>query len=105
MSQLTESKAPSNSVGFVAALPRRTAHAVHALMACSRDLNMPVTAAEICLYDEEAQSVRGTGNALAHARRLGLAVFTGQYWVPSFTALDMRGAFEDRFLTETEDND
>jgi hypothetical protein len=88
---------------YVASLPQRTAHVVHALMASSRDHNMPVTAAEICLYDSEALSVRATGMALAHARKLRLAVYTGKYWIPSFVALDMRHAFEERFLDETEE--
>jgi hypothetical protein len=84
-------------------LPRRTAHAVHALIESSRQANMPVTAAEAMLYDEEARSPRATGLALANARKLGLAVYTGRYWIPSFDALALRYPFEKRYLRETED--
>lgn len=86
----------------VAALPRRTAHALYALLESSREANMPVTAAEAMLYDDEAMSPQGTGQALANARRLGLAVQAGRWWAPTGATLDMRSALEERFLRETE---
>jgi hypothetical protein len=63
---------------------------------------MPVTAAEAMLYDPEAMSPQSTGQALANAQRLGLAVQAARYWVPTGAALDLRSALEDRFLRETE---
>jgi hypothetical protein len=83
-------------------IPRRTAHATHALLTASKEHNMPVTAAEVCIYDEEALSVRSTGSALREARVRGLAVFTGLYWIPTNFALDLRREFEERFLADTE---
>jgi malate synthase len=61
---------------------------------------MPVTASEIQIYDEEALTVRSTSSALARARSHGLCVNAGRYWVPSYVALDLRGALEDRYLAE-----
>ncbi len=62
---------------------------------------MPVTAAEVCIYDEEALSVHSTGCALREAAHRGLAVFTGRYWVPTFLALNLRHEFEERYLCDT----
>ena len=90
-------------VRIVAALPRRTAHALHALLESSREMNMPVTAAEAMLYDEEAMGPRGTAMALKHAQRLGYCFVTpGGYWVPGNATYDLRYALEDRYLRETE---
>lgn len=86
---------------FAEQLPRRTAHAVYALMTASKTLNMPVTTVEVLLYDEESLSVGSTGQALSHARRKHLAAYTGKYWVPTFFALDHRKEFEDRYLRDT----
>jgi hypothetical protein len=83
-------------------LPRRTAHAAHALLCATRELSMPATAAEVVLYDEEALSARCTGAALREAARRGLAVRAGRYWVPTFAAMEMRGILEERFLRDTE---
>lgn len=88
----------------VDALPRRTAHATHALLVASTEHKSPVTAAEVCIYDSEALSARSTGAALREARRLDLAAFTGQYWIPWGAALDQRRDFESRFLRDTEDD-
>lgn len=86
----------------VAELPRRTAHAVAALLIASKDKNSsPLSAAEIMLYDDEATGPRATGNALAHARQLGLATYLGPWWIPSFAALELRHDLEDRYLRET----
>ncbi len=89
-----------SKVERVAALPRRTAHALHALIESSRDLKMPALAREVILYDGEAMTVRSTSAGLRHAQFLGLAVFTGRYWTPTNAALDLRYALEDRYLRE-----
>lgn len=64
---------PTPKGGAVAKLPRRTAHAVHALLEASRELNMPVTSREIVIYDEEARDARSTGAALREANQIGRA--------------------------------
>lgn len=89
---------------FVAKLPSRTAHALHALLATSIERNMPVTSAEVVIYDEEAFSAKDTGEALKHAKRLGLAGFTGKYWVPSTAAYELRYELEARYLSEVSAN-
>lgn len=97
----------------VQSLPRRTAHAVHALLAASNTVqggqHLP-PAHDVCLWDGEALSVRGTAAALVHAQRLGLAVYVPDmqnralgYWTPTQLALEHRRAFEDRYLAETDD--
>ena len=78
---------------------------MHALLVASKELNMPVRACEIVFYDEEAFSARGTGMALAHARTLGLASYTGTYWIPGFDAYEHRRDFETRYLRETARDD
>lgn len=88
-------------------LPRRTAHAVHALMAAGSiaygNGPGPFTAAEVCVYDSwEALSPRHTAAALREAQKLGLAMFVPpSYWTPTNAALALRGAFEERFLRDT----
>lgn len=95
------------NVAEVESLPRRTAHAAHALLECASDLSgekarsVP-TAAEVMLYDVEALSVRATGRALAAAASLGLAVrVPPRYWVATNRAHGLRRELEDRFLRET----
>lgn len=73
----------------------RVACVVHALLEQSREMNSPVTAAEVLVYDWQALSAQGTGAALREARKAGLAVFTGRYWIPTNAALDRRREFED----------
>jgi hypothetical protein len=84
-------------------LPRRTAHALHGLIVASKELNMPVTAAEAQVYDEEALTARHTAAGLRHAHRLGLVGYAVPYWIPSNAALELRAAIEDRYLRETEE--
>ena len=88
----------------VAALPRRTAHALHALLEVEHDPSLeggPFLASEVVVYDEEALTARSTAAALRAAQRLGLAVCAGGYWTPTFRAYDLRGALEERYLEET----
>lgn len=92
----------ADELRMVDELPRRTAHAVHALLVASREHGMP-TAAEVMVYDEEARTVHATAKGLIHARRLRLASYTGKYWIPTPTADNLRSRFEDRYLDDTED--
>jgi hypothetical protein len=62
---------------------------------------MPVAAAEVQVYDEEAVRVQATAKGLAHARRLGYAVYTGRYWIPTILAHNLKSRFEDRYLADT----
>jgi len=94
---------PPDAAEQVAALSRRVAHATHALIESSRELNMPVKASEVIIYDAEALTVNSTGKALSAARRKGLAENWGRVWTPSLRALDLRKALEDRFLADTAD--
>lgn len=94
----------------VDALPRRAAHAVHALMEVRNDLTFgpygPYKAAEIVLYDAEAMSARGTAAALREAKKFGLAHYVGSgLWTASFLALEHRDDFETRYLRDTERGD
>lgn len=88
---------------LVAAFPRRTAHALHALLVATAEIGAPATASEILIYDEEAFSARQTGAALREARRRDgrLCQFTGEYWVAGNVAQELRAALEDRYLRET----
>lgn len=88
-------------------LSRRVAHVTHALIVASQELKMPVTAGEVMVYDGESLTIMSTTAALTHARRLGLAVYSGRYgkgryWIPSFTALDLARQLEDRYLNDTD---
>jgi acetylornithine deacetylase/succinyl-diaminopimelate desuccinylase-like protein len=83
-------------------MPRRMAHALHALLEAEREHKMPVTAREVCVYDEEASGPLGTGAALREARKRGHATFTGRYWVASFPTYELRYDLERRYLRETE---
>jgi hypothetical protein len=92
---------------WVGNLPRRTAHAVHALLEGSGPYahGMGVlTAAEIMLYDAEATSPRSTAAALREAMKHGLVGYVGKgLWVPTNRAYNLRQALESRYLKETED--
>lgn len=87
-------------------LPRRVAHAVHALMEVRNDVSVgpygPFKASEVVLYDDEALSARSTAAALSHAERLGLAINIRGYWTATVLALDHCRAFEERYMRETE---
>jgi hypothetical protein len=93
---------PPDAEQRVAALPRRVAHATYALLEASRVHNSPVTVSEIMIYDSEALSTSSTSSALQRARKLDLAVLAGRYWIPALAATDLREAFEERFLSETD---
>lgn len=89
---------------YVAALPRRVAHAMHALLAASSAYGAgqgPHTAAEVCVYDShEAYSPRHTGQALRQAQARGLCVNAGGYWFPTNLAYEHRRAFEERYIAD-----
>src|SRR5438045_2742998 len=96
--------------GFdVEKLPRRAAHATHALSAASAIGDGggygPFTAAEVCVHDSfEALSPRHTAAALRQAQKLGLAMYVpggAGYWTATNFALEHRRAFEERFLRDT----
>lgn len=89
---------------IVAALPRRTAHALHALLELEKHpVTQIPTAAEVMLYDMEADSPRGTAAALRHAAKLGYAMrVPPAYWTATFSGLELRRALEDRYLRETD---
>lgn len=89
----------------VSALPRRVAHATHALLEASREHNMPVKAGEVVIYDIEALDARTTGRALSRAQRLGFAACARPYWIPTRAAYDAREDLEQRFLADTETDD
>ncbi len=94
---------PPDAAEQVAALPRRTAHAAHALLACCADMRGPAKVNEVIMYDAEALSTRATAAALSGARRARLADYWGRgVWVPTIHAHDLRAALEDRFLADTE---
>jgi hypothetical protein len=82
------------------------AHATHALLAAWHDLNMPLHASEVCIYDSEALSVKSTAAALREAQNYGLVFYTGQNngrcWIATNLAHELRRQLEDRFLAETD---
>jgi hypothetical protein len=82
-------------------LPRRTAHALYALLCASTEQNAPPTAAEACIYDEEAPNAQGTGQALRNGHRLGLCFNTRGFWWPQPALYDLRTELEARFLRDT----
>lgn len=92
----------------VEALPRRVAHAVHALMEASGPYAFGMGAlrpSEVMLYDAEAISPSATNHALLRAMRdydLVDRARTGLYF-PTTLAYENRLAFEDRYLRETAD--
>lgn len=94
-----------------AELPARTAHALHALMEAwaAMDGSGPLTAAEVCEYDdpEAALTARHTAAALTHARKRGLASCAPGpdhkwLWLATERGWALRRALEDRFLAETD---
>lgn len=104
MAELSTRQTPPDAAEQVAALPRRTAHAAHALLATTRELGYgPLLASEIIVHDSEATSSHATGSALASACRYGLADRWGMgLWSPSTHARDLEAALEDRYLSDTE---
>ena len=86
----------------VAQLSPRIAQVTHALICVTRDQNMPATAPEVCVYDEQSPSVSSTYNALLRASWYGMVVRAGHpaVWTPTFAALDLRIDLEDRVLAE-----
>lgn len=106
MAGLVERPTPKDAAEQVVALPRRTAHAAHALLTTIREDGGPVKASEVVVYDSEALGVNSTASALQSARRHGLAEYWGQgVWAASLRASDLRRALEDRFLADTEPSD
>lgn len=100
-----EHSTPADAAEQVAALPRRTAHAVFALLEAQRqDGYGPFKASEVVIYDSEARSAVSTGRALFHAMSLRLADRWGVgLWSPTLQATLLREALEERFLRETEE--
>lgn len=96
---------PRDAAEQVAALPRRVAHAAHALLATTDEIGGPAVVAEIVVHDREALNVQSTSAALGRAcHKHGLAENWGSgVWTPSLRARDLRGALEDRFLADTEE--
>ena len=86
-----------------AALPRRVAHALHALLEAGAAAGVALVASSaVCAYDAEAKNVRATAAALTQAKRLGLASFSGRYWFARPPARELRTALEERYLAEVE---
>lgn len=94
---------PPDAAEQVAAFPRRTAHAVFALLEAQRqDGYGPFKASEIVTYDSEAISAVATGRALFHGLKLGLTDRWGVgLWSPTIHATLLREALEERFLEDT----
>lgn len=92
----------------VAELPRRTAHALYALLAYARDKQVtgPFYAHEIVFYDPEATSTRSTGRALGYALKLGLVDRYGEglWWATNKTHT-LRRALEERVLAEQKESE
>lgn len=92
----------------VAALPRRIAHVLHALLESSGAYALgsgPKTAAEVVLYDSEAPNSGATLDALKRAMLKDLCVGTfsrPRLWIPANRTIEMRAALEARFLRETD---
>jgi hypothetical protein len=98
------------STALIEALPRRVAHAAYAVIAAAKVGGEygPFTAAEVCIYDEEAMSVKGTAAALREAQKRQLAMYVpgGEgYWTATNYALDNWTALQDRFLRDTGQDD
>jgi hypothetical protein len=81
-------------------LTPRVAQAVHALLeTLAHTRGVPVTAAEVMIYDGQALTVQATAAALAAALRLGLTDRAGTgLWMAANQAREMRRALEDRVL-------
>jgi hypothetical protein len=90
-------------------LPRRVAHATHALMESSSPYAYgmgPRTTREVMEYDSEALTLSSTFGALSRAMKRGLVARTfgrPALWFPTNLAHDLRGPLEDRFLLDTEE--
>ena len=89
-------------------IPRRAAHATHALMESSGPYAFgqgPRTTGKVMQYDIESLSTGSTFSALTTAMRHGLVMRTVSrpvLWYPLNKALDMKTDLEDRFLSDTE---
>lgn len=95
-------RTPADAAEQVAGLPRRTAHALHALIVAEKELQMPVTAAEVAVYDLESFSAKGTGQALSSCCKRKLAVKAGKLWICTPAGRDLTAQLEERFLRETD---
>lgn len=88
-------------------LPRRVAHATHALMEASSPYAFghgPRTTREVMEYDVDALTLSSTFEALSRAMKHGLVARTLSrpvLWFPTNLAHTLRGELEDRFLNET----
>lgn len=82
----------------VPTLPRRVAHATHALLTAWPIDGGPQRAGEVCVYDREALGPR-------EARRFGLVINICGSWVATDLARGLERALEDRYLAETEGDD
>jgi hypothetical protein len=90
----------------VAGLSRRVAHAAYALLAAIDEHGGPVYSREVAVRDPEAPNARSTTTALMHAERSGLAAAAGPVpvvWIATPLCHELKGALEDRFLTDTQD--
>jgi hypothetical protein len=101
---------PPDAAEQVAALSRRTAHAVYALHAYIRENTGPAYANEVVLFDREAISTQATATSLANAEKLGLvekwpSPGVSSLWTMTPHGGDLSGALEDRFLADTEEAD
>jgi hypothetical protein len=101
--EYTEPLADDDARSIVGRLPRRVAHAVHALLEAGG--SMPLKASEIVTYDAEALSEKSTAAALREARRHGLVDGVHGLWVPLESAYELRDQLERRFLADTADDD
>lgn len=93
---------------FVETLPRRVAHAAHALLAVRDDVNIgpygPFKASEVVLYDSEALTAGATYQALRRGMKYGLTLWVGRgLWTATNLALDNARALEDRYLRDTDE--
>lgn len=87
---------------YVEQLPRRTRHALAALSELTHShtpdrQGMP-TAAEVCVWDSEALSVRSTAAGLRHAARLGLCAYVPRgpgYWLLTNRGHNLRYALDE----------
>ena len=93
-------KAPTNGAEIVAALPKRTAHALYGLICAVHELRMPPTAREVIVYDEASHSQHSTVAGLCDARRRGYCVNSGGVWATLPAGHDLWPWLEDRVLSE-----
>lgn len=94
-------------VAYVASLPRRTAHALYALVYLPKlephNPYGPYTAREVQLYDSEAITARQTAAGLRDGQQRGLCVCVpGRgLWVATNAAHELGRALEARYLADT----